>query len=222
MKAGFAPEYVPYDVGWQLQRRVHQRVVSGESADTLILLEHEAVFTAGTRTSADERPTDGTPVVDVDRGGKITWHGPGQLIGYPILRLPQPVDGVAYVRRLESVLIGVLADYGIHGESVRGRTGVWVRSAEGMGKYGSTSDGGNNDGLDKIAAIGVRVADGVSMHGFALNCSNSLDPFSQIVPCGIRDAGVTSIGHATGALVTPLAIVDAVVAAFQHELTVAA
>lgn len=205
-RAGFDPNYVPYDLGWQLQRGIHQEVVSGDRSDTLILLEHEPVFTAGTRTAADERPTDGTPVVDVDRGGKITWHGPGQLVGYPILRLAQPIDGVGYVRRLETALIGVLAGYGIAATSIRGRTGVWVDT------------GG---APDKVAAIGVRVAEGVSMHGFALNCSNSLEPFAQIVPCGIRDAGVTSITRLIGRGVSPADIADhiesAVIAAFTHE-----
>ncbi|HEU4808764.1 MAG TPA: lipoyl(octanoyl) transferase LipB [Homoserinimonas sp.] len=198
LRAGFAPDYVPYDLGWQLQRGIHREVASGDRPGTLILLEHEPVFTAGTRTVEDERPTDGTPVIDVDRGGKITWHGPGQLTGYPILRLPQPIDGVAYVRRLEAALIDVLAEYGIAGRSIRGRTGVWVETA------GSP---------DKVAAIGVRVAEGVSMHGFALNCSNSLEPFTQIVPCGIRDAGVTSISTLIGKTVRPEDVADHVTSA---------
>lgn len=207
VNAGLAPYYVPYDTGWVLQRSIHREIVDGVRDDTVILLEHEPVYTAGTRTTDSERPTDGTPVVDVDRGGKITWHGPGQLTGYPILRLPQPVDGVAYVRRLESVLIGVLAGYGVEGRSIRGRTGVWV------------------DGPItplKVAAIGVRVAEGVSMHGFALNCSNDLEPYSFIVPCGIRDAGVTTISDLTDTLVTPAGIADAIGAAFEAELAVTA
>ncbi len=206
--AGFAPEYVPYDLGWQLQHGIHREVVGGERPDTLVLLEHEPVFTAGTRTRDDERPTDGTPVVDVDRGGKITWHGPGQLTGYPILRLPQPIDGVAYVRRLESALISVLADYAIAATSIRGRTGVWVE------RPGAPA---------KVAAIGVRVAEGVSMHGFALNCSNSLEPFTQIVPCGIRDAGVTSISELLGHTITPADIAArieaSVIAEFERATT---
>jgi len=193
IRAGFAPHHVPYESGWRLQREVHRGVVDGERPQALILLEHEPVFTAGTRTADDERPTDGTPVIDVDRGGKLTWHGPGQLTGYPILRLPQPVDGVAYVRWLESVLIGVLHGHGIDGRSIRGRTGVWVET---MGAPA------------KIAAIGVRVAEGVSMHGFALNCSNGLEPFTQIVPCGIRDAGVTSMSAHGGTTVTPADVAD--------------
>ncbi|GAB3616809.1 lipoyl(octanoyl) transferase LipB [Okibacterium endophyticum] len=197
LTAGFAPDLVPYDVGWALQRRVHRNVVSGSSPDTLILLEHEPVFTAGTRTLPDERPANGAPVVDVDRGGKITWHGHGQLTGYPIVRLAEPV--VDYVRRLESTLIGVLADIGITGERVRGRSGVWVDSP---------------GGYNKIGAIGVRVSDNVTMHGFALNCSNSLEPFTQIVPCGIRDAGVTTVSLTLGRTVTPADLADAVAAAF--------
>lgn len=207
IRAGLAPAYVPYAQGWQLQRRIHRRVADGVSPDTVVLLEHEPVYTAGTRTTTAERPTDGTPVVDVDRGGKLTWHGPGQLTGYPILRLPQPIDGVAYVRRLEAILIGVVASYGVAGMSVRGRTGVWVDAPLGP---------------VKVAAIGVRVAEGVSMHGFALNCSNSLAPYSRIVPCGIRDAGVTSITALTGTTVTPSDIIEDIAAAFVAELEVAA
>lgn len=207
IRAGLAPDYVPYAQGWELQRRIHRRVADGVAPDTVVLLEHEPVFTAGTRTSDAERPSDGTPVVDVDRGGRLTWHGPGQLTGYPILRLPQPIDGVAYVRRLEAILIGVIASYGVVGMSVRGRTGVWVDAPLGP---------------VKVAAIGVRVAEGVSMHGFALNCSNSLEPYTHIVPCGIRDAGVTSITALTGTTVTPGDIVDDIAAAFVTELEVAA
>jgi lipoyl(octanoyl) transferase len=143
------------------------------------------VYTAGKRTEPGDRPSDGTPVIDVDRGGRITWHGPGQLVGYPILRLPEPLDVVAYVRRLEELLIAVLAEFGVPGERVEGRSGVWLR------------------GTDKIAAIGIRVADGVTMHGFALNCSNSFEPYSRIVACGLADAGVTSISAELGRRVTP-------------------
>ncbi len=196
---GLSPHLVPYSDGWALQRSIHDDVVAGTRGDTLLLLEHEAVFTAGARTARHERPTDGTPVVDVDRGGKITWHGPGQLVGYPIVRLPEPMDVVAHVRRLEEILIGVLHDYGVDGYRVEGRSGVWVRRP--------LSE-------DKIAAIGVRVQRGVTMHGFALNCDNSLAPFSQIVPCGISDAGVTTLSEATGRDITPADVLDAVSAAF--------
>ncbi|MDX2375588.1 lipoyl(octanoyl) transferase LipB [Microbacterium sp. LRZ72] len=198
-KTGLAPDYVPYLDGWDLQRRIHADVVAGEHPDTLLLLEHEAVYTAGKRTEAHERPTDGTPVIDVDRGGKITWHGPGQLVGYPILRLTEPVDVVAHVRRLEGLLIDVLRERGIDGYRVDGRSGVWVRRP--------LSE-------DKVAAIGVRVQRGVTMHGFALNCDNSLSGFRGIIPCGIADAGVTTLSEILGADISPADIVDEVAAAF--------
>jgi lipoyl(octanoyl) transferase len=185
---GLSANSVPYLDALEQQRATHAAVVAGRAPDTVILLEHEPVYTAGKRTEPDERPTDGTPVIDVDRGGKITWHGPGQLVGYPILRLPEPIDVVGYVRRLESMLIDVLAEVGVEGHRVEGRSGVWV----------STS------GPDaKIAAIGIRVASGVTMHGFALNCSNDLAPYDRIVACGIRDAGVTTISNELGRTVTP-------------------
>ncbi|WP_409046991.1 lipoyl(octanoyl) transferase LipB [Microbacterium sp. HA-8] len=199
-KVGLSPDYVPYLEGWELQRRIHSEVVGGERPDTLLLLEHEAVYTAGKRTEPAERPVDGTPVVDVDRGGKITWHGPGQLVGYPIVRLPEPVDVVAHVRRLEGILIDVLRERGVDGYRVDGRSGVWVRRP--------LSE-------DKVAAIGVRVQRGVTMHGFALNCDNSLAGFRQIIPCGIADAGVTTLSEILGADVSPTAIVDEVAAAFD-------
>ena len=197
---GLAPDFVPYPDAWTRQREIHADVVAGTCPDTLLLLEHEPVFTAGARTARHERPTDGTPVVDVDRGGKITWHGPGQLVGYPIVRLREPVDVVAHVRRLEGILIDVLAGLGVEGYRVDGRSGVWVRRP--------LSE-------DKIAAIGVRVQRGVTMHGFALNCDNSLLPFSQIIPCGISDAGVTTISEVLGRDVRPADVVDAVTAALQ-------
>ncbi len=199
--AGLAPRFVPYLDGWELQRRVHEDVVSGIRPDTLLLLEHEAVYTAGKRTEPHERPTDGTPVIDVDRGGKITWHGPGQLVGYPIVRLPEPVDVVAHVRRLEGILIDVLRPLGVDGYRVEGRSGVWVRRP--------LSE-------DKVAAIGVRVQRGVTMHGFALNCDNSLAAFRGIIPCGITDAGVTTISEIVGREISPADVVDAVAAAFAE------
>jgi lipoyl(octanoyl) transferase len=152
---------------------------------------------------ADERPTDGTPVVDVDRGGKITWHGPGQLTGYPIVRLREPVDVVAFVRDLEAMMIAVAADFGVTGERVEGRSGVWVRTA---------------GGYDKIGAIGLRVQEGVTMHGFALNCSNDLAPYAAIVPCGIRDAGVTSLSLLTGRTITPADVVPSVLTHLDEVL----
>ena len=199
---GFAPDFVPYLDGWALQRSIHSDVVAGTRPDTLILLEHEPVYTAGARTARHERPTDGTPVVDVDRGGKITWHGPGQLVGYPIVRLAEPVDVVAHVRRLEGILIDVLDGYGISGCRVDGRSGVWVRRP--------LSE-------DKVAAIGVRVQRGVTMHGFALNCDNTLAGFRGIVPCGIADAGVTTLSELVGAEVSPVDVVGSVAARFQAE-----
>src|SRR6187399_229902 len=172
IRLGFGPDYVDYQRAWDLQRELHAKVVTGEEPDTALLLEHAAVYTAGKRTEAHERPTDGTPVIDVDRGGKITWHGPGQLVGYPIVRLDDPIDVVAYVRRLEGMLIDVLAEFGIPGQRVEGRSGVWLV-------------GPHRPAGDKIAAIGIRVSEGVTMHGFSLNCSNSFDAYRAIIACGI-------------------------------------
>jgi len=188
--AGLGANAVPYLEALELQRDIHSAVVGGTANDTVILLEHLSVYTAGKRTEDSERPSDGTPVIDVDRGGKITWHGPGQLVGYPIMTLAEPVDVVSYVRRLEAVVIGVLAELGIDAGRVEGRSGVWMR-------YDSPGV------ADKIAAIGIRVASGVTMHGFALNCNNSFEPYSKIVACGILDAGVTSISQELGRDVSP-------------------
>lgn len=188
LTAGLNPDFVPYLDGLDLQRTIHKEVVQGIRPDTCILLEHEGVYTAGKRTEDSERPNDGTAVIDVDRGGKITWHGPGQLVGYPIMRLPNPIDVVGYVRWLEQVLIDVCADFGLETERVEGRSGVWA-------PVGGTHL--------KIAAIGIRVADHTTMHGFALNCSNSLDPYDTIIACGIKDAGTSTISALTGKLVTP-------------------
>jgi lipoyl(octanoyl) transferase len=180
VRAGFGPEAVPYQDAWAQQRRLHRARVDGEIGDTVLLLEHPPVFTAGRRTEAWERPMDGTPVIDVDRGGKITWHGPGQLVGYPIVRLPDPVDVVAYVRRLEAMLIEVCAALEVPAGRVEGRSGVWLAA--------------DDRGPDrKVAAIGIRVSHGVTMHGFAVNCEPDLTWFDRIVPCGIADAGVTSL-----------------------------
>jgi len=199
---GLDTDAVNYRDAWDLQRRVHKDVVAGRVSDTLLLLEHTSVYTAGKRTEPDERPTDGTEVIDVDRGGKITWHGPGQLVGYPIVRLADPVDVVAHVRRLESFLIDLLNGLGVAGERVDGRSGVWVR---------------RDLGFNKIAAIGIRVAEGVTMHGFSLNCSNSLDPYANIVACGIRDAGATTLSVETGRKITPSDVIDTVSSAFVAE-----
>jgi lipoyl(octanoyl) transferase len=185
VRAGF----VEYRTAWDEQRRLHEAVVAGTGPDTVLLLEHPSVYTAGKRTEALDRPIDGTPVVDVDRGGKITWHGPGQLVGYPILRLPRPLDVVAYVRRVEQLLIDVCADLGVATTRIDGRSGVWVaEDARGPAR--------------KVAAIGIRVSRGVTLHGFALNCDCELGYFDRIVPCGIRDAGVTSLSVELGRDVT--------------------
>jgi lipoyl(octanoyl) transferase len=199
---GLSPDYVPYLDGWSLQREVHEGVVSGTRPDTLLLLEHEPVYTAGARTARHERPTDGTPVVDVDRGGKITWHGPGQLVGYPIVRLHEPVDVVAHVRRIEHLLIEALREHGVEGYRVEGRSGVWVRRPLGE---------------DKVAAIGVRVQRGVTMHGFALNCDNTLAGFRGIIPCGITDAGVTTISEIVGADISPRDVIGTVSRVFEVD-----
>jgi lipoyl(octanoyl) transferase len=179
-RVGFGPDAVDYLEAWELQRARHAAVVAGEAPDTVLLLEHPPVYTAGKRTEPHERPFDGTPVIDVDRGGKITWHGPGQLVGYPIVHLGDPVDVVAYVRRLEQVLIDVCAEVGVEAGRVEGRSGVWV-PADDRGP------------ARKVAAIGIRVAQGVTMHGFALNCDNDLAAYDQIVACGIADAGTTTL-----------------------------
>ena len=181
---------LPYLEAWDTQRQLHAARVADEIDDTVLLLEHDPVYTAGKRTEAWERPTDpAVQVVDVDRGGRITWHGPGQLTGYPIVRLPDPVDVVSHVRRLEEVLIAVCAEVGVTTTRVEGRSGVWVPADE--------------RGPDrKVAAIGVRVARGVTMHGFALNCDCDLAAFHAIVPCGITDAGVTSLTQESGRPVT--------------------
>ncbi|MDP1877672.1 MAG: lipoyl(octanoyl) transferase LipB [Actinomycetota bacterium] len=179
---GFGGHAVDYQEAWDLQRRVHSEVAAGERPDTVLLLEHSPVYTAGRRTEPLERPLDGTPVIDVDRGGKITWHGPGQLVGYPIVRLPDPVDVVAHVRRIETMLVDVCAELGVAALQVGGRSGVWV-PADARGPE------------RKIAAIGIRVSQGVTLHGFALNCDCDLAWFDRIIPCGIADAGVTSLSR---------------------------
>lgn len=193
---------VPYTEGLALQRREHDRVRAG-GENVVILLEHEACYTAGRRTEPAERPFEGVPVIDVDRGGKITWHGPGQLVGYPIIRLADPLDVVQYVRQLEEVLMAVLDDLGVASHRVDGRSGVWVTTT----------------GPDaKIAAIGIRVADHVTMHGFALNCSNSLDAYAEFVPCGISDAGVTTVSEVLGRMVEPAEVVPLVIARLNAVL----
>jgi len=184
---GLSPNFIDYEDAWKIQRQVHGEVASGKKSETVLLLEHSSVFTAGKRTEDYERPTDGTPVIDVDRGGKITWHGPGQLVGYPIMRLPEPIDVVGYVRWLEQVLIDSIAEFDVVGQRVQGRSGVWV----------------DVDGdFEKVAAIGIRVAEKTTMHGFALNCNNSLQPYDTIVACGIADAKTTTLQKLTGKDIT--------------------
>jgi lipoyl(octanoyl) transferase len=169
---------VDYQKAWDLQREIHTEVASGSRPNTLLLLEHPSVYTAGRRTEDAERPTDGTPVIDVDRGGRITWHGPGQLVGYPIVKLLKPTELVGFVREIEAALIQVCSDLGLTAIQIEGRSGVWIQDARGD---------------RKIAAIGIRVAKGTTMHGFALNVNPNLAAFRQIVPCGIADADVTSL-----------------------------
>ena len=194
---GLGPDAIDYTEAWELQRATHAQVVAG-APDVVLLLEHPPVYTAGRRTEPLERPLDGTPVIDVDRGGKITWHGPGQIVGYPILHLPDPIDVVAYVRRIESLIIEVCSDFGLSTDRIPGRSGVWVPA--------------DDRGPDrKIAAIGIRVANGVTMHGFAINCDCDLAWFDRIVPCGIRDASVTSLSAELGREVHVPEVLDVLV-----------
>jgi lipoyl(octanoyl) transferase len=203
-------ETVAYGTAWQLQRDLADARVAG-GPDTLLLLEHPPVYTAGRRTEPHERPLDGTPVVNTDRGGKITWHGPGQLVGYPIIGLGEPLDVVNYVRRLEESLIKVCGDLGLQVGRVDGRSGVWVPAGGGRPER-------------KVAAIGVRVVRGTTLHGFALNCDCDLSAFTTIVPCGIADAGVTSLSAELGRTVAVAevraAVADAVCAALDGALPV--
>ena len=174
------PGPVDYQVAWDWQRDLASARADERGPDTVLLLEHPPVYTAGRRTEPSDLPTDGTPVVEVDRGGRITWHGPGQLVGYPVVGLAQPVDVVGYVRLLEQALIAACSDLGLPGVGrIAGRSGVWLPA--------------DHRPERKIAAIGVRIAKGVTTHGFALNCDPDLGAFDRIVPCGIRDAGVTSL-----------------------------
>ena len=222
-----------------------RRASLDEVPDTCLLLEHPPVYTAGRRTADNERPLDGTPVVDVDRGGKITWHGPGQLVGYPILKLPRPVDVVAHVRRLEEALIEVAAEFGLETSRVEGRSGVWVLGdpvesrAGGLtldfdprladeefdprlnGPQYAPSNAGQRGEDRKLAAIGIRVAKGVTMHGFALNCDPDNTWFDRIVPCGIRDAGVTSLSAELGRQVTVAEVLPVVEKHLSAVLTAA-
>jgi lipoyl(octanoyl) transferase len=193
---------VEYEAALGMQRQFHQEIVAGTRPNSLILLEHPSVFTAGKRTQDFERPSDGTPVIDVDRGGRITWHGPGQLVGYPIVKLLKPTELVGFVRTLESALIKICSRFGIESQRVEGRSGVWVC---------------DDKGDRKIAAIGIRVASGVTMHGFALNVSPDLTAFGQIVPCGIDDADVTSMARELGREIS----ISEVISMVEKEITAA-
>ena len=178
---------VDYQEAWDIQRTIHAEVAAGTRPNTFLMLEHPSVYTAGRRTEDAERPTDGTPVINVDRGGRITWHGPGQLVGYPIIKLQNPTELVGFVREIESGLIHVCADLGVTAIRIEGRSGVWIQDGRGD---------------RKIAAIGIRVAKGTTMHGFALNVNPDLAAFGQIVPCGIADADVTSLEIELGRSIT--------------------
>jgi lipoyl(octanoyl) transferase len=190
-EGGYGDDAVDYLTAWDVQREIHERVVAGELPDTVWLLEHPPVFTAGKRTAPGDRPADpgGAPVIDVDRGGLVTFHGPGQLVGYPIVRLPDHVKVVDYVRRVEEALIGVCTELGVETARVPGRSGVWLRADQ-------------RGPERKIAALGIRVSKGVTMHGFALNCDVDLSWYARFVPCGISDAGVTSLSAELGRDVT--------------------
>jgi lipoyl(octanoyl) transferase len=179
-KWGFADQAVEYQSAWDRQKLIHQEVVAGTRSPIVALLEHQSVYTAGRSTQPADRPQNDSKVFDIDRGGRITWHGPGQLVGYPIMKLPDPIDIVAHVRRIELLIIDVCQEFGLVSQQISGRSGVWIN---------------NGPVPKKIAAIGIRVAKRVTMHGFALNCNNDLSPFRDIVPCGIPDADVTSLSE---------------------------
>lgn len=205
------PGLTPYVAAWELQREMHDAVVAGECDSVIFLLEHAPVYTAGRRTHIAEFPTNGTEVLPVDRGGKITWHGPGQLVAYPIIKLREPIDVIEFLRRLEAAVIEVCSGYGLAGMRVPGRSGVWL-SAQG---------GANNDDspLEKVCAVGARVARNVTMHGLALNCDPDLTAFDAIVPCGIDDADVTSLSRATGNHITVAEARPLLAAALVTNLT---
>lgn len=200
---GLAPDLVPYQPALELQKAVHQQVVAEQRANTVLLVEHQPVYTAGRRSCPDEYPTDGTDVVEIGRGGKITWHGPGQLVAYPITRLSVPIDVVKFVRVLEQLVIDVVAQFGIHATTVDGRSGAWVPPDD-------------RGGARKISAIGVQVSRRTTMHGISLNCSNDLAPFGGFIPCGISDAAVTSISRELDRNVEPADVVDVMIEQFRR------
>lgn len=204
-----------YNAAWDRQRELAAARADDIGPDTLLLLEHPPVYTAGRRTEPEDRPVDGTPVIDVDRGGKITWHGPGQLVGYPIVKLAEPIDVVRYVRRIEEALITVCTDLGLNCGRIDGRSGVWLPAELANGQWKPER---------KVSAIGVRVQRGVALHGFSLNCNSVLTGFDNIIPCGIRDAGVTTLSHELGRDVTvdevTPAVTEAVIAALDGTMPV--
>ncbi|CAM2824187.1 lipoyl(octanoyl) transferase LipB [Actinomyces slackii] len=216
---GLGERLVPFHEGWELQRRVHAEVVAGALPSTLLLMEHEDVYTLGRRTHSWERPAgevvgpERVPVVEVDRGGKTTWHGPGQLTVYPILRLASPIDVIAYVRALEAAVIELCAGYGLEAMRVEGRSGVWVPGDAGHPQEHRRVE-------RKVCALGIRVARGVSMHGIGLNVDPDLRAFSleRIVPCGIEDAGVTSLSAETGRPMATAEPAEALVRALRAHL----
>ena len=220
VRAGFGGGALPYEQALEMQRELHARRAGAEIPDTCLLLEHQPVYTAGRRTSPLDRPVGdpGAPVIEVDRGGKITWHGPGQLVGYPILALDEPIDVISYVRAIEEALIRTCGDFGLLTTRIPGRSGVWIPAGQDRkimaGQDREIVAGQDREipaGQDrKVAAIGIRVARGVTMHGFALNCDNDLSWFDRIVPCGIRDATVTSLSAETGRTVSVPAVLDSV------------
>lgn len=195
---GLSPETVDYQRAWDLQQQLHDAVVQGDSPGAVLFLEHSPVYTAGRRTEPQDLPGDGSRVVSVDRGGKLTWHGPGQLVCYPVVRLAHPAEVKDYVWFLEEVVIRSLADVGLQASRVESRSGVWL-----LADTDRAQD-------EKIAAVGLRVTHGVSMHGFALNCSNPIDPFDRIVACGITDAGTTTVSRELGQTISPAQILPSV------------
>lgn len=199
---GVEPGPVEYRRAWEIQKQIHAEVVAGERPNTLLLLEHQPVYTAGKRTEDHERPRDGAPVVDVDRGGKITWHGPDQLVGYPIVKLPAPIDVVGFVRGIEQAIMSVCASQGLKTATVEGRSGVWVLDPLGMDR--------------KVCAIGLRVSKRCTMHGFALNLNNDLSWSMNVIPCGIDDAGVTSMSVELNRTIRPATVIDSVEAAMRE------
>lgn len=205
LSLGLGERLMDFEQAWAIQRRVHAEVVAGQRPNSLLLVEHESVYTAGRRTAHYDRPQDDTPVVEVDRGGRITWHGPGQIVVYPIVKLAEPIDVIAYVRALEQAVIEVCAGLGLVTGRVEDRTGVWVRAdARGRDR--------------KVCAIGVRTARNVTMHGIALNCEPDLSRFGVIVPCGISDADVTSLSHELMRRVQIAEVVAPLVEALERNL----